>query len=59
MSSAASAAKASRCCARIPPPTNASRISSKLAATLQCECRPLGIDWPAVQTATKEWKAAQ
>jgi Zn-dependent protease with chaperone function len=31
----------------------------RLAGTLSCDCRPLGIDWPAVQAATKEWRAAQ
>jgi predicted Zn-dependent protease len=31
----------------------------RLAQTLRCECQPLGIDWTAVQTATKEWRAAQ
>ena len=42
-------------------PATEERIADleQLAATLRCHCRPLGIDWPAVQKATKEWKAAQ
>jgi beta-barrel assembly-enhancing protease len=42
-------------------PATEERIATleKLAATLQCQCRSLGIDWTAVQTATEEWKAAQ
>jgi predicted Zn-dependent protease len=30
-----------------------------LARSLSCECQPLEIDWPAVQAATREWRAAQ
>jgi beta-barrel assembly-enhancing protease len=42
-------------------PATEERIADleQLAATLKCDCRPLAFDWPAVQTATKEWKAAQ
>jgi len=42
-------------------PATEERIAEleKLAAALVCQCRSLGIDWPAVQTATKEWRAAQ
>jgi predicted Zn-dependent protease len=31
----------------------------ELAAALSCNCQPLGIDWPTVQAATREWRAAQ
>jgi beta-barrel assembly-enhancing protease len=42
-------------------PATEERIADleQLARTLECDCQPLGIDWPAVQTATKEWRAAQ
>ncbi len=42
-------------------PATEERIAEleQLAATLQCHCRPLAIDWPAVQKATKEWGASQ
>ena len=36
-------------------PATAERIADleQLAGTLKCDCRPLGIDWPAVQAAAK------
>jgi len=42
-------------------PATEERIADleQLAATLHCECQPLGIDWAAVQVATREWRAAQ
>jgi predicted Zn-dependent protease len=42
-------------------PATAERIEDleQLARTLKCDCRPLGIDWPAVQAAATEWRKAQ
>ena len=42
-------------------PATEERIAAleQLAGTLHCDCRPLGIDWPAVQAATTKWKADQ
>jgi predicted Zn-dependent protease len=42
-------------------PATEERIADleQLAGTLHCECRPLGIDWPAVQAATKGWREEQ
>lgn len=42
-------------------PATAERIAEleRLAGTLKCDCRSLEIDWPAVQAATREWRAAQ
>jgi beta-barrel assembly-enhancing protease len=42
-------------------PATEERIADleQLARTLTCECRPLDIDWAAVQAATREWRGAQ
>jgi predicted Zn-dependent protease len=41
-------------------PATEERIADleKLAASLKCACQSLGIDWPAVQVATRKWKEA-
>jgi predicted Zn-dependent protease len=42
-------------------PATEERIArlEQLARTLACDCRPLAVDWPAVQAATKAWRAEQ
>jgi beta-barrel assembly-enhancing protease len=42
-------------------PATEERIAGleQLARTLACDCRPLAVDWPAVQAATKAWRAEQ
>ncbi len=42
-------------------PATAERIADleQLSSTLACDCRTLGLDWSAVQVATREWRAAQ
>ena len=42
-------------------PATAERIADleNLAKTLTCDCQPLGLDWKALQSSAKEWKAAQ
>ena len=42
-------------------PATVQRIADleQLAATLECECRPLEYDWPAIQKATKEWRTSR
>jgi putative metalloprotease len=31
----------------------------QLAATLKCDCRPLAMDWPKIQAATRQWRTEQ
>jgi beta-barrel assembly-enhancing protease len=42
-------------------PATAQRIADleQLAGSLRCDCRPLEVDWPGIQGATREWRAAQ
>jgi Zn-dependent protease with chaperone function len=42
-------------------PATEERIAEleRLARTLKCDCRPLGMEWPTVQEATRVWRAAQ
>jgi predicted Zn-dependent protease len=42
-------------------PATAERIADleQLSKTLTCDCKPLDLDWKAVQSAAKDWKAAQ
>ena len=42
-------------------PATAERIADleQLAKTLKCDCKPLAVDWKAVQAAAQEWRASQ
>jgi beta-barrel assembly-enhancing protease len=42
-------------------PATEQRIAElqRLSGSLKCDCKALGIDWPAVQAATRQWRTAQ
>ena len=46
---------------RSSQPASQERIAGleQLAATLKCDCHPSSVDWPAVQSAAKQWRADQ